>query len=231
MWGEQAAFKDRTDAGEQLAGRLAAMSWHNPVVLALPRGGVPIGAVIARRLDAPLDLLLVRKIGAPGNSEYGIGAVIEGQPPHRVIDPDAVRHSRAGEAYIEAETRRQLDVIAKRRALYLAERKPIDLAGKEVIVADDGIATGSTVRAALKGLRDMGAASITLAVPVAPAEVIRKLEGEVDRLVCLKTPEDFRSVGEHYADFTQLSDEDVIALLAQPAQPERGAPSLSSRSS
>jgi putative phosphoribosyl transferase len=223
-------FRDRIDAGQRLAQALAGITFRNPVVLALPRGGVSLGLQIARRLQAPIDLLLVRKIGAPGNSEYGIGAVIEGHPPQRVIDAVAARYARATEAYIEDETRRQIDIIAKRRQLYFSGRKSIDLNGRDVIVVDDGIATGSTVRAALKGLRQMGVASVTLAVPVAPTEIADALRTEVDNLVCLETSDDFRSVGEHYADFRQVTDEEVVALLAD-AQPERGTPSSPSISS
>jgi putative phosphoribosyl transferase len=224
-------FRDRTDAGRQLGETLAGLTFHDPVVLALPRGGVPVALEIARRLGAPLDLLLVRKIGAPGYSEFGIGAVMDGEPPQRVINSDAVRYTRATDAYIETETQRQLEIIAQRRTLYTAGRKPCVISGRDVIVTDDGIATGSTVRAALKGLRGQNVLSITLAVPVSPPEVARKLEKEVDRLVCLATPDFFSSVGEHYSDFRQLSDEDVIALLAQAHQPERGTPSSPSRSS
>lgn len=224
-------FKDRNDAGRQLAEVLAGMVLRKPVVLALPRGGVPVGLEIARRLEAPLDLLLVRKIGAPANREYGIGAVIDGKPPQLEIDPDAARYARASDDYIEAETQRQLDIIAKRRQLYMSGRKSVAVKGRDVIVADDGIATGNTVRAALKGLRGLGATSVILAIPVAPAGVAAALESEVDRLVCLRTPDDFSSVGEHYVDFRQLTDQEVVTFRAQATQPERGTPSSSSRSS
>lgn len=224
-------FRDRTDAGRQLADSLADLTFHSPVVLALPRGGVPVAFEVALRLGAPLDLLLVRKIGAPGHGEFAIGAIMEGDPPQRVINADAVRYTRATDEYIEAETQKQLELIAERRALYLAGREPIDLSGKDVIVVDDGIATGSTVRAALKGLRSKKVSSITLAIPVCPPDTASQLEKEVDRLVCLATPEFFRAVGEFYLDFRQVSDEDVVALLAQAPHPERGTPSSPSRSS
>jgi putative phosphoribosyl transferase len=223
-------FQDRTDAGRQLAQALAGIRLRDPVVLALPRGGVPLGCEIARSLNAPLDLLLVRKIGAPGHSEYGIGAVIEGRPPQRVIDADAVRYSRASETYIEEETRRQMEVIARRRKLYFGGRAPLDLTGRDIVVVDDGIATGNTVRAALKGLRGRGAGRVVLAVPVAPSDVAERFRAEVDDLVCLKRVDDFSSVGEHYADFRQLTDEEVLRLLAK-SQPERGTPFSLSRSS
>lgn len=210
-----AQFRDRTDAGRQLAARLATIAFIDPVVLALPRGGVPVADELAARLGAPLDLVMVRKIGAPTNSEYAIGAVIDGHPPQRVLDAAAIRYTRASEDYIEAETRRQLDVIARRRELYLAGRAPLRVTGRDVIVVDDGIATGSTIRAALRGLRRMQPASITLAFPVAPVDVATDLGPEVDRLVCLSTPDKFGSVGEFYADFSQTTDEEVLALLAR----------------
>lgn len=224
-------FRDRADAGNQLANALLALELPDPVVLALPRGGVPVGLAIARRLGAPLDLLLVRKIGAPGNREYAIGAIVDGMPPQRVIDREAVEYARASEAYIEAEIARQAEVLAARRALYLRGRPALGLLGRDIIIVDDGIATGSTIRAALAGLRGKGPSSITIAAPVGPTDVIDALRENVERVVCLATPEDFNSVGEHYADFRQLTDEDVIAFLADPLQPARGTPSSRSRSS
>lgn len=224
-------FRDRADAGNQLANALLALELPDPVILALPRGGVPVGLEIARRLGAPLDLLLVRKIGAPGNREYAIGAIVDGMPPQRVIDREAVEYARASEAYIEAETERQAEVLAARRALYLRGRPALGLLRRDIIIVDDGIATGSTIRAALAGLRGKGPASITIAAPVGPTDVIDALRENVERVVCLATPKDFYSVGEHYADFRQLTDEDVIALLADPLQPARGTPSSRSRSS
>ena len=230
-WREGPLFTDRSDAGRRLAEALFGVRLDDPVVLALPRGGVPLGLEIARRLRAPLDLLLVRKIGAPGNCEYGIGAVIDGKPPQRVIDDDAVRYARAEKAYIEAETQRQIGIMADRRALYLSGRKSCDLRRRNIVVVDDGIATGSTVRAALKGLGGLDVASVTLAVPVAPVDVAAKLGAEVDRFICLETPDDFRSVGEYYRDFRQVTDDEVIAFLREQDQPERGTPSSPPRSS
>ena len=158
----------------------------------------------------------MRKIGAPRESEYAIGAVMEGSPLRRVIDPDAVRHARATDAYIEAETKRQLDIIARQRPLYLAGRKPMELAGRDVVVADDGVATGSTVRVALQGLRAAGPASILLAVPVGPHDAVAGLAEEFDGVVCLREPVEFRSVGDFYADFTQVTDAEVVEALNVP---------------
>lgn len=230
-----ARFMSRVDAGRQLAEVIFGLALPNPVVLALPRGGVPLGLEIARRLGAPLDLLLVRKIGAPGNREYAIGAIVDGDPPQRVIDREAVDCMRASEAYIEAEIERQVAVLADRRKLYLGGRPALDASGKDIIIVDDGVATGSTIRAALTGLRGIEPASITIAVPVGPMEVIDALRKDVERVVCLVTPEGFNSVGEHYADFRQLTDPEVVALLAGSRQagpqPARGTPSSPPRSS
>lgn len=224
-------FRDRAEAGRQLAEALGGTAIDNPVVLALPRGGVPVAYEIARFLQAPLNLLFVRKIGAPANKEYGIGAVIDGDPPERVLDADAMRYARASDEYVEEETRRELAVIAERRKLYLAGRQPVPLKGRNVILVDDGIATGNTVLAAIRGLRQMQAAYVVLAVPVAPPEKVERLSREVDRVICLSAPERFISVGGHYADFEQVSDDEVIRLLAAAGQPERGTPASPSMSS
>lgn len=222
-------FRDRIDAGRQLAQAIGGTALEDPVVLALPRGGVPVAFEIAALLDAPLDVLFVRKIGAPSNKEYGIGAVIDGNPPERVLDPEAIRYTGATDDYIEEETRRELQAIAARRKLYMGARRPLAIEGRNVILVDDGIATGNTMLAAIMGLRQMQVRSILLATPVAPQEAIDKLSGEVDRIVCLSTPLHFGSVGGHYRDFGQTPDEDVIELLRRASQPERGTPFSRSR--
>ncbi|CAN7174351.1 phosphoribosyltransferase [Rhizobium sp. LjRoot254] len=226
-----AEFRDRTDAGRQLAEALGGTAIEDPVVLALPRGGAPVAYEIARFLDAPLDLLFVRKIGAPANKEYGVGAVIDGDPPERVLDRNAMRYAGATDEYVEEETTRELAVIAERRARYLGGRAPIPLAGRNVILVDDGIATGNTVLAAIKGLRQMQAAYVLLAVPVAPPETIERLAREVDRVNCLSTPRTFMSVGGHYDDFGQVPDEEVMRIIGETDHPERGTPSSRSISS
>lgn len=228
---ESAEFRDRADAGRQLAEALGGTAIEDPVVLALPRGGVPVAHEIARFLNAPLDLLFVRKIGAPANKEYGVGAVIDGDPPQRVLDRDAMRYARATDAYVEDETRRELAVIGERRARYLGGRTPIPLKGRNVILVDDGIATGNTVLVAIRGLKQMQAAYVVLAVPVAPPDTIERLAHEVDRVVCLSTPRAFMSVGGHYANFDQVSDEEVMRIIGAADHPERGTPSSRSISS
>ena len=166
------AFIDRVEAGHLLGRRLAALRLVDPVVLALPRGGVPVAAEVARALHAPLDLLMVRKIGATGQPELAVAAVVDGDPPEIVIDEESLRLSGADRDYVDAEAARELKEIERRRALYLRGRAPVPLAGKSVVMVDDGIATGTTVRAALKALQRSKAARLVLAVPVAPAATV-----------------------------------------------------------
>jgi putative phosphoribosyl transferase len=213
-----AIFADRRDAGRQLAVALKRVDLADPLVLALPRGGIPVGYEIARALDAPIDVLFVRKIGAPGHEEYGIGALVDGSSPEIVIDRRAALQAGATTEYIQREVARQLAEIERRRLIYRTG-PPADLHGRTVIVVDDGIATGGTVRAALQALAQSAAARVILAVPVAPAEVLPALNVLCDGVVCLATPQTFRAVGAHYADFTQTTDDDVIRLLAASKEP------------
>lgn len=207
-------FKDRDEAARGLAARLLDEHLPGPVVvLALPRGGVPIGAEIARRLHAPLDLLLVRKIGAPWQPELAVAAVVDGDVPEVVIDEGIADQVGADRAYIDREAKLAWQEIERRRARYLAGRTPVPVAGATVIVVDDGIATGTTMRAALRALRRRGAARLVLAVPVAPHDTVLALQREVDRLICLAEPDPFRAIGLHYVDFHQVEDEEVIEAL------------------
>jgi len=182
-------------------------------VLALPRGGVPVAFEIAKALRAKLDVLVVRKIGAPGHLEFGLGAVVDGAHPEIVLNEEAMDQLDVSPRYIEEEAARQLQEIERRRQHYLAGRSPIDVQGRMAIVIDDGIATGGTVRAALKGLALAHPARLVLAVPVAPRDTIARLQDEADEVICLMTPEPFYAVGAHFADFTQTTDEEVIDLL------------------
>ena len=207
-------FADRAAAGQALAERLASMRLAPPVVvLALPRGGVPIGAEVARRLGAALDLLLVRKIGVPWQPELAVAAVVDGEHPEIVVDEEVQRFSGVERDEIEARAARELDEIERRRALYLRGRAPLPLTGASVIVVDDGIATGTTMRAALQAVRRRRPARLVLAIPVAPRDTVLRLRGEVDDLVCLAEPEPFRAVGLHYDDFHQVEDDEVLAAL------------------
>jgi len=206
-------FTDRHDAGRQLAKPVALLNLHDPVVLALPRGGVPVAYEIAKALRAPLDLLLVRKLGAPGHEEYGIGALVDGADPQIVLNEEAMDIVRPPPGYLESETQLQLVELERRRKVYLGSRQAIPTIGRIVVVVDDGIATGSTVTVALRALRKTDAASVVLAVPVAPIDVIETLRAECDEIVCLSTLRHFHAVGAHYANFGQCTDQEVVALL------------------
>ena len=205
-------FQNRAEAGKTLARALVDMKLADPVVLALPRGGVPVGYEVAKALGAPLDVILVRKIGAPGHKEYGIGAVVDGSAMQTVINEAATRMVGADRAYIEREVARELGVIERRREAYRSG-PPVPVKGRTVIVIDDGIATGSTAMVALRALAKAGPSRIILAVPVAPRDSLNSLRGLCDDVVCLMMPEPFHAVGAHYRDFGQTSDDEVIRLL------------------
>jgi putative phosphoribosyl transferase len=207
------SFRDRADAGRQLVPHLMPYAEQRPVVLALPRGGVPVAFEVARALRAPLDLIFVRKIGAPSHAEFGLGAVVDGAHPQVVLNEEALGHVAVPPGYIEAQTQRQLKEIERRREHYLAGRRPVDVERRVAIVVDDGIATGGTVRAALKGLSRARLARLVLAVPVAPRDTLARLAAEADEVVCLMVLESFYAVGEHYDDFRQTSDREVTTLL------------------
>ncbi len=206
-------FRDRTEAGEALADALARRALPDPVVLALPRGGVPVAAPVARRLKAPLDLLLVRKIGAPGHEELAVGAVVDGPVHEAVFNRPVLAMLGMTEADFAPAIDRKLAEIETRRATYLGGAAPVPVEGRTAVVVDDGIATGATVKAALLGLKRRRPASVVLAVPVAPADTLAELEPLVDRVVCLDIPADFYAVGAHYRHFPQVEDSEVVALL------------------
>jgi predicted phosphoribosyltransferase len=207
-------FIDRTEAGMKLASALVRYREQQPVILALPRGGVPVAAVVADALDAPLDLVIARKIGAPMQPELAMGAVVDGETPMVVRNEDVIAAIGISEAEFEAICDKEIAEISRRRSRYLGARAPVAIAGKTAIVIDDGIATGATVRAALRATRARKPRALVLAVPVAPAETLRELRLEVDDIVCLEAHEFFGSIGAYYADFRQVSDEEVIFYLA-----------------
>lgn len=211
MHTQQALFDNRRAAGQKLAHALSGARYD--LVLALPRGGVPVAYEVAIALKLPLDVVIVRKIGAPGQPEVGLGAVVDGDPPQVVWTADVLQVFQPSERYLEAEVERQLSEITHRRQAYIGNRPPINVSERHVLLVDDGIATGGTAKAAARALRQAGAATVTLAVPVAPQSTLDELATEVDDLVCLATPEPFIAVGLHYHDFTQTSDDEVITLL------------------
>jgi putative phosphoribosyl transferase len=212
-------FQTRQEAGRELGKRLAAMNIANPVVLALPRGGVPVAAEIARALKAPLDLLLVRKIGVPSQPELAAAAVVDGDHPDLVLNDAVMRMAGLHRGEIEDLMKVQLAEIERRRRLYLGDRPPVDISGQSVIVVDDGIATGTTVRAALRALRGRKPKRLILAVPVAPEDSLAELQGQVDDLICLQQPSPFYAIGQYYADFHQVEDSEVIALMKMAGTP------------
>lgn len=207
-------FADRREAGRQLAARLVHYREQKPVILALPRGGVPVAYEIARGLQAPLDVLLVRKICAPSQPELGIGAVVDGATPQLVLNEELAARFGVDADYVAQERLNQMAEIERRRQLYRGDTQALGTAGRLVIVADDGIATGSTVKAALLAVNRTAPAHLVLAVPVAAPDALRVVSPLVNETICLATPEDFEAVGGYYRDFEQTSDEEVIDLLA-----------------
>jgi putative phosphoribosyl transferase len=205
-------FRDRTEAGDKLAGRLARYANRPEVlVLALPRGGVPVGFRVARALHATLDVFLVRKLGVPGWEELAVGAIASGGI--RILNPDVIRDLGIDDAQIEMVAAREQQELVRRERLFRGNRPPAPVQGRIVIVIDDGIATGATVRAAIQALRRQQPARIVVAVPVAPRVTCDELRSEVDELVCLQTPEFLFGISAWYEDFAQTSDDEVRELL------------------
>ena len=207
------AFSNRSDAGRRLAKALSKYEGSNTVVLALPRGGVPVAAEVAAALNAPLDLVLVRKIGVPVQPELAMGAVVDGAAPIIVRNDEVIELTGTTAREFDEACARELAEIERRRQLYIGERARVEIAGHVVILIDDGIATGTTTRAALQAIRKRKPKELVLAVPVAPPETIRQLRQEADTLICLETPENFGAIGYFYRDFRQVSDREVIEIL------------------
>jgi len=211
------AFANRTEAGRLLVEKLVNYAGRDDViVLGLPRGGVPVAFEVAQRLGAPLDVFLVRKLGVPGFEELAAGAIASGGV--RVLNEDVMRSIPHADEAIEAVTIRETAELERREQIYREGRPPPELRDRIVILVDDGLATGATMRAAVKALRQSGAAKIVVAVPVGPPETCHELEERADETICLSTPEFFQAVGQYYEDFSQTSDEDVRELLIQGAE-------------
>ncbi|HKD56970.1 MAG TPA: phosphoribosyltransferase family protein [Hyphomicrobiaceae bacterium] len=217
-------FADRAEAGQLLGERLAQMQLAHPVVLALPRGGVPVAAQIAARLHAPLDVIFVRKLGAPEQPELAVGAVADGSDPEIVLNSQVVAMLDLDQDYIASTARRELAVIERRRQEWAPLRPVIDAAGHTVIVVDDGVATGMTMQAALRQQARRQPSRLIAAAPVASRQAVAMLRREADELVCLRSPRNFGSVGAFYQCFVQVTDDEVAALLrSQPQALDAGS--------
>lgn len=215
-------FLHRRDAGRQLAARLLdRYPWPGTTVLALPRGGVPVASEVASALGAPLDVFLVRKLGLPGYEEVALGAIAPGGV--RVLNEDLVRRAGVSPGALATVQAREEAELARRERAYRGDRTPAPVAGRTVLVVDDGVATGATLRAGLQALRALSPARVVVAVPVAPPEAVRVLEAQADEVVCLLTPPDFMAVGQFYVDFHQTTDDEVRDLLSQAPSPKSEA--------
>jgi putative phosphoribosyl transferase len=208
------SFKNRSDAGRKLAARLAKYKGQEAVLLALPRGGVPVAAETAAVLGAPIDLVLVRKIGVPSQPELAMGAIVDGEPPVVVRNDDVIRLAGVGERGFLAVCDKELAEIERRRRLYLGGRSRIGVKDRVAIVIDDGIATGATTRAALRAIRMRQPKKLILAVPVGPTDTIEAMREEADEVLCLEKHENFSAIGYFYDDFRQTTDQEVIDILA-----------------
>lgn len=208
-------FQDRSDAGRQLARQLAGLKGRDIVVLGLPRGGVPVAYEVAAALDAPLDVILVRKLGVPFQPELAMGAI--GEDGVRVVDEDIVRRAGVSPVELNDVEQRERAELERRAVRFRGDRPPVSLTGRTAIVVDDGIATGSTALAACRVARAHGAAHVVLAVPVASPSSLARFRGDVDAIVCLEAPGGFAAVGEWYVDFSQTADAEVLSLLERAA--------------
>ena len=218
-----AYFSDRVDAGKSLAKALSNFVAKNGLVLAIPRGGVVVGFEIAQALRLPLDVIIPHKLGAPYNPELAIGAITE--DGSTVLDENLIAYLDVTREYIFEESERQKIEIKRRLGLYRQNLPSLDLKGKDVIVVDDGIATGSTMKAALLSVKNKGATTITVAIPVGPPSTIKELEKRANRVVCLYMPEYFQAIGQFYDDFSQTTDDEVIGLLRENRQKLEEMPS------
>lgn len=211
-------FANRSAAGQALAREIAARNYADPVILALPRGGVPVAIELVRALGAPMDLVMVRKIGVPSQPELAAAAVVNGDDPQIVVNEGIAAHARLSRADIDRLAQAQLAEIRRRREVYLKGRATLPVEGRTAIVVDDGIATGATMRASLKAVRRRGPAKLVMAVPVGAPDTLRELEGEVDETVCLLRPTPLFGVGAHYEDFRQTTDAEVVRLMDEAAR-------------
>jgi putative phosphoribosyl transferase len=208
-------FRDRHHAGLSLAGELALMELPDPVVLALPRGGVPVAAQVAKILRAPLDVIIVRKVGAPGNPELAVAAIVDGNPPDVVVNREIVESYGLDDDALAELVKRERPELERRRNAYRGKRRQLSVTGKTAIIVDDGAATGTTVKVAIRALKRRSPREVVVALPAAPPETVKELEREGVRVVCLAQPANFLALGYHYRDFTQVPDETVTATLGE----------------
>ncbi|MDG4906069.1 phosphoribosyltransferase [Mesorhizobium sp. WSM4898] len=216
-------FRDRQDAGQKLGASLELLQLKDPIVLALPRGGVPVAAEVAKALHAPLDLVIVRKVGAPGNPELAVAAIVDGEPPDVVLNREIVEAYSLGDSALRVLIAQERPELERRRAAYRGRELPLSVAGKTVIVVDDGAATGTTMKVAIRALKRRSPRKIIVALPVAPPETVDELAQEADLTICLNQPARFRALGYYYGNFPQLSDDEVIDMLTLAREDRRSA--------
>ena len=215
-------FRDRREAGQKVAIELEKLGLHQPVVLALPRGGVPVAAEVAKALKAPLDLVIVRKVGAPGNPELAVAAIVDGNPPDIVLNREIVEAYALDDDELRVLIAKERPELERRRLVYRGERLPLSITGKTAIIVDDGVATGTTMKVAIRALKRRSPRAIVVAVPVAPPDTLAELAQEADQVVCLSQPPRFHALGYHYRSFPQLTDDEVTDALVE-ARQERSA--------
>lgn len=211
-------FRDRQEAGQKLGIELEKLRLHQPIVLALPRGGVPVAAEVAKALKAPLDLIIVRKVGAPGNPELAVAAIVDGDPPDVVLNRDIVEAYSLDDDELRVLIARERPELERRRLAYRGKHPPLSLTGKTAIIVDDGVATGTTMKVAIRALKRRSAREVVVAVPVAPPDTLAELACEADWIVCLNQPAHFHALGYHFRSFPQLTDEDVTSTMDEAAR-------------
>lgn len=216
-------FRDRQEAGQKLGASLESLQLKDPIVLALPRGGVPVAAEVAKALNAPLDLVIVRKVGAPGNPELAVAAIVDGDPPDVVLNREIVEAYVLGDSALRVLIAQERPELERRRAAYRGKDLPLAVAGKTVIVVDDGAATGTTMKVAIRALKRRSPRKIVVALPVAPPETVDELSQEADLTICLNQPARFRALSYYYGSFPQLSDSEVLDILALAREDRRRA--------
>ncbi|TIQ34926.1 MAG: phosphoribosyltransferase [Mesorhizobium sp.] len=216
-------FRDRHEAGQRLALELAKLTLQDPVVLALPRGGVPVAAEMAKALKAPLDLILVRKVGAPGNPELAVAAIVDGDPPDVVLNREIVETYGLRDDALRVLIAGERPELERRRTTYRGELAPLSVAGKTVIIVDDGAATGTTMKVAIRAMKRRSPRKIVVALPVAPAETVTDLAQEADLVICLSQPARFRALSYYYVNFPQLSDGEVLDIMDEVARARAGS--------